>query len=71
MLMGAFRLSSAVFDVNSSNPVHILPSVNSLSPKTRAQHLVIAVDAVTGVVDILLAVIFVVVLIPARPGSPG
>ena len=71
MLMGAFRLLSAVFDVNGSNPVHILPSANSLSPKTCTQHLVIAVDAVTGFVDILFTVIFVVVLIPARPGSPG
>ncbi|KAI1787863.1 hypothetical protein LXA43DRAFT_1064035 [Ganoderma leucocontextum] len=40
--------------------------VNNSNP-----HLVIAVDAITGAVDMLLAGIFVIVIVPARPGSPG
>ncbi|PIL32288.1 hypothetical protein GSI_05533 [Ganoderma sinense ZZ0214-1] len=39
--------------------------VNSSNPD-----FLVAVDAITGVVDIVLALVFVVVLVPARTGSP-
>ncbi|KAI1787857.1 hypothetical protein LXA43DRAFT_1064033 [Ganoderma leucocontextum] len=65
-------LSSWAFDVNSSNPVGNAPAVDpALLLKTHPQVFLLVVDAITGAVDILLAVVFVVVLVPARPGSPG